>query len=94
MFELPFFFPGHAAHQPRITTCANRPCFPGVLCFDRKPPYVGYVCGRCPTGFFGNGRICSKAPRPGTFQFLAFLNSFADKGCKGTCSMALQYSVL
>ncbi|XP_040559747.1 von Willebrand factor D and EGF domain-containing protein-like isoform X1 [Gallus gallus] len=55
---------GHAAHQPRVTTCANRPCFPGVLCFDRKPPYVGYVCGRCPTGFFGNGRICSKAPRP------------------------------
>ncbi|XP_010712398.1 von Willebrand factor D and EGF domain-containing protein-like [Meleagris gallopavo] len=55
---------GHAAHQPRVTTCANRPCFPGVLCFNRKPPYVGYVCGRCPTGFFGNGRTCSKASRP------------------------------
>ncbi|XP_052532438.1 von Willebrand factor D and EGF domain-containing protein-like isoform X7 [Tympanuchus pallidicinctus] len=53
----------HAAHQPRVTTCANRPCFPGVLCFNRKPPYVGYVCGRCPTGFFGNGRTCSKASR-------------------------------
>ncbi|PKU35119.1 von willebrand factor d and egf domain-containing [Limosa lapponica baueri] len=55
---------GHAAPLSHITTCANRPCFPGVLCFDRKPPYIGYVCGRCPAGFFGNGRICTKVPRP------------------------------
>ncbi|XP_054065466.1 von Willebrand factor D and EGF domain-containing protein-like isoform X2 [Rissa tridactyla] len=55
---------GHAAPLSHITTCANRPCFPGVLCFDRKPPYVGYVCGRCPAEFFGNGRICTKVPRP------------------------------
>eukprot|EP00075_Anas_platyrhynchos_P006472 XP_021122758.2 von Willebrand factor D and EGF domain-containing protein-like isoform X2 [Anas platyrhynchos] len=55
---------GHAAPLSHVTTCANRPCFPGVLCFDRKPPYIGYVCGRCPPGFFGNGRICSKVPRP------------------------------
>ncbi|XP_068877367.1 von Willebrand factor D and EGF domain-containing protein-like [Aphelocoma coerulescens] len=49
------------SHMP---SCANRPCFPGVLCFDRKPPYVGYVCGRCPAGFSGNGRTCTKVPRP------------------------------
>ncbi|XP_027551787.1 von Willebrand factor D and EGF domain-containing protein-like [Neopelma chrysocephalum] len=55
---------GHAAALSHVTTCANRPCFPGVLCFDRKPPYVGYVCGRCPAGFFGNGRVCTKVPRP------------------------------
>ncbi|XP_068805389.1 von Willebrand factor D and EGF domain-containing protein isoform X10 [Struthio camelus] len=53
------------APLPHITTCANRPCFPGVLCFDRKPPYIGYFCGRCPAGFFGNGRVCTKVPRPG-----------------------------
>ncbi|XP_068805382.1 von Willebrand factor D and EGF domain-containing protein isoform X4 [Struthio camelus] len=52
------------APLPHITTCANRPCFPGVLCFDRKPPYIGYFCGRCPAGFFGNGRVCTKVPRP------------------------------
>nr|XP_021152223.1 von Willebrand factor D and EGF domain-containing protein-like isoform X2 [Columba livia] len=55
---------GHVAPLSHITTCANRPCFPGVLCFDRKPPYIGYVCGRCPAGFFGNGRTCTKVPRP------------------------------
>ncbi|CAM4534587.1 unnamed protein product, partial [Lepidochelys kempii] len=43
---------------------ANRPCFPGVLCVDRKPPDIGYICGRCPSGFFGNGRICTQTPRP------------------------------
>ncbi|XP_064370676.1 von Willebrand factor D and EGF domain-containing protein-like isoform X2 [Dromaius novaehollandiae] len=55
---------GHTAPLSYITTCANRPCFPGVLCFDRKPPYLGYFCGRCPAGFFGNGRVCTKVPRP------------------------------
>ncbi|XP_009998690.1 PREDICTED: von Willebrand factor D and EGF domain-containing protein-like [Chaetura pelagica] len=56
---------GHEAALSHITTCANRPCFPGVFCFDRKPPYVGYVCGRCPAGLFGNGRICTRVLRPG-----------------------------
>ncbi|KAM9835994.1 von Willebrand factor D and EGF domain-containing protein [Aulostomus maculatus] len=41
-------------------TCASRPCFPGVLCIDRRPPHVGYVCGRCPPGLYGNGRVCMK----------------------------------
>uniref|UniRef100_W5LYN5 von Willebrand factor D and EGF domain-containing protein-like n=1 Tax=Lepisosteus oculatus TaxID=7918 RepID=W5LYN5_LEPOC len=42
------------------TRCASRPCFPGVQCIDRRPPYAGYVCGRCPPGLFGNGHTCVK----------------------------------
>ncbi|XP_067356853.1 von Willebrand factor D and EGF domain-containing protein isoform X1 [Channa argus] len=41
-------------------TCASRPCFPGVQCINRRPPHVGYVCGRCPPGLYGNGRVCRK----------------------------------
>ncbi|XP_023282731.1 von Willebrand factor D and EGF domain-containing protein-like [Seriola lalandi dorsalis] len=41
-------------------TCAGRPCFPGVQCINRRPPHVGYVCGRCPPGLYGNGRVCMK----------------------------------
>ncbi|XP_034280364.2 von Willebrand factor D and EGF domain-containing protein [Pantherophis guttatus] len=55
---------GHAGVLPSLTNCANRPCFPGVLCVDRKPPKTGYFCGRCPIGLYGNGRICTKASRP------------------------------
>ncbi|KAK9410596.1 von Willebrand factor D and EGF domain-containing protein-like [Crotalus adamanteus] len=54
---------GHAGVLPSLTNCANRPCFPGVLCIDRKPPKTGYFCGRCPVGLNGNGRICTKASR-------------------------------
>ncbi|KPP65806.1 hypothetical protein Z043_115748 [Scleropages formosus] len=32
-------------------------------CIDRRPPYVGYVCGPCPPGLHGNGRICTKLPK-------------------------------
>ncbi|KAJ7406410.1 von Willebrand factor D and EGF domain-containing protein [Willisornis vidua] len=59
---------GHTAPLPHVPTCANSPCFPGVLCFDRKPPYVGYVCGRCPAGLLGNGRTCTKVLRAGTYR--------------------------
>uniref|UniRef100_UPI0037E70201 von Willebrand factor D and EGF domain-containing protein n=1 Tax=Semicossyphus pulcher TaxID=241346 RepID=UPI0037E70201 len=41
-------------------TCASRPCFPGVQCINRRPPHVGYVCGRCPPGLYGNGHVCMK----------------------------------
>lgn len=61
---------GHAGVLPSLTNCANRPCFPGVLCIDRKPPKTGYFCGRCPVGLNGNGRICTKTSRPGTFLSL------------------------
>uniref|UniRef100_A0A3B4EI62 Uncharacterized protein n=1 Tax=Pygocentrus nattereri TaxID=42514 RepID=A0A3B4EI62_PYGNA len=42
--------------------CASRPCFLGVQCIDLRPPYVGFVCGRCPPGYHGNGRTCTKRP--------------------------------
>ncbi|KAJ8349717.1 hypothetical protein SKAU_G00248470 [Synaphobranchus kaupii] len=45
--------------------CASRPCFPGVQCVDRRPPYLGYVCGRCPPGYHGNGHTCTKLSRAG-----------------------------
>ncbi|XP_051912828.1 von Willebrand factor D and EGF domain-containing protein [Hippocampus zosterae] len=47
--------------KPAAATCTSRPCFPGVPCINRRPPHVGYVCGRCPPGFHGNGRICMKS---------------------------------
>ncbi|CAM2100540.1 unnamed protein product [Caretta caretta] len=67
---------GVRAPERPITTCANRPCFPGVLCVDRKPPDIGYICGRCPSGFFGNGRICTQTPRPGNKNKTKHLSSF------------------
>lgn len=48
-------------------TCASRPCFPGVVCINRRPPHVGYVCGRCPPGLFGNGRICTQNAKAGVW---------------------------
>lgn len=50
-------------------TCASRPCFPGVQCINRRPPHVGYVCGRCPPGLYGNGRICMKNSKKGEGAF-------------------------
>lgn len=64
-------------------TCASRPCFPGVQCINHRPPHVGYVCGRCPPGLYGNGRICMKNSKEGegafTFNILMRLGiSFHD----------------
>ncbi|XP_026157027.1 von Willebrand factor D and EGF domain-containing protein isoform X3 [Mastacembelus armatus] len=52
--------PGQSITINTSATCASRPCFPGVQCINRRPPHVGYVCGRCPPGLYGNGRICTK----------------------------------
>lgn len=93
MLELPFAL-GHAAPLSHVTTCANRPCFPGVLCFDRKPPYIGYVCGRCPPGFFGNGRICSKVPRPGTYSFLEFLKKVLHTKAVSRYELVCHYTTM
>ena len=44
-----------------VTTCADRPCFPGVLCEPAMDG--GFRCGRCPVGYIGDGRACrGKAP--------------------------------
>lgn len=77
-----------------IPTCANGPCFPGVLCFDRKPPYVGYVCGRCPAGFLGNGRMCTKVPRPGTFHLFRNLKGFLHRKAVRRCELGWRYNPL
>lgn len=50
-------------------TCASRPCFPGVQCINRRPPHAGYVCGRCPPGLFGNGRVCTRGAKAGVRFF-------------------------
>ncbi|XP_056112597.1 von Willebrand factor D and EGF domain-containing protein isoform X2 [Rhinichthys klamathensis goyatoka] len=49
--------------------CASRPCFPGVQCLDLRPPYTGYVCGRCPPGYHGNGRTCTKQSKHSTPRY-------------------------
>ncbi|XP_062840035.1 von Willebrand factor D and EGF domain-containing protein isoform X2 [Anolis carolinensis] len=42
--------------MPRLLTCADSPCFPGVPC---KPSEKGsFKCGRCPFGYYGDGVIC------------------------------------
>nr|XP_060638161.1 von Willebrand factor D and EGF domain-containing protein [Anolis sagrei ordinatus] len=45
-----------SAAIPRLLTCADSPCFPGVPC---KPSEKGsFKCGRCPFGYYGDGVIC------------------------------------
>lgn len=39
-----------------MTTCADRPCFPGVQCEALMDG--GFHCGRCPVGYTGDGRAC------------------------------------
>ena len=39
--------------------CALLTCFEGVRCFDMAAPNVGAACGRCPTGYEGDGEKCS-----------------------------------
>lgn len=38
------------------STCAERPCFPGVQCEPEQEG--GFRCGRCPAGYIGDGRAC------------------------------------
>ncbi|XP_055019347.1 von Willebrand factor D and EGF domain-containing protein [Boleophthalmus pectinirostris] len=40
--------------------CSRRPCHPGVQCFESVHVSAGYVCGPCPHGLHGNGRICRR----------------------------------
>ncbi|XP_078280015.1 cartilage oligomeric matrix protein [Rhinoraja longicauda] len=53
--------PTGGGKQPPITVyplvkCVPNPCFPGVLCSETGS---GFLCGRCPTGFMGNGSHCT-----------------------------------
>lgn len=73
---------GHLLHRPttvhpggrrgptadrHVTTCADRPCFPGVHC----EPHVdgGFRCGRCPVGYTGDGQACRGKSRPSLHMF-------------------------
>nr|XP_042712626.1 von Willebrand factor D and EGF domain-containing protein isoform X3 [Chrysemys picta bellii] len=45
-----------ATAVPKALTCADLPCFPGVLC---EPSHDGsFKCGRCPYGYYGDGVSC------------------------------------
>ncbi|MBN3314921.1 VWDE protein, partial [Atractosteus spatula] len=46
------------------SSCSSQPCFPGVRCFDRRPPETGFTCGPCPPGFVGNGHRCRRVLFP------------------------------
>ncbi|MBI5542635.1 MAG: trypsin-like serine protease [Deltaproteobacteria bacterium] len=41
-----------------VHTCAETPCFPGVVCTDVTAPQTGYRCGDCPPGYNGDGQTC------------------------------------
>lgn len=41
-------------------TFNGNPCFTGVNCTDQPPPanITGFICGPCPSGYFGDGLEC------------------------------------
>ncbi|XP_054637022.1 von Willebrand factor D and EGF domain-containing protein isoform X3 [Dunckerocampus dactyliophorus] len=45
------------AHLP--SPCSQRPCHPGVRCFESPHVSAGFVCGPCPPGLHGNGLTCT-----------------------------------
>lgn len=57
------------------TTCADRPCFPGVQC--ELATDGGFRCGRCPVGYTGDGRACR-----GTNPCLQNPFNYDEKGAK------------
>jgi hypothetical protein len=46
---------------PPGPSCADVPCFPGVVCTDQPSTSAGdsFVCGNCPTGYTGDGVSCT-----------------------------------
>lgn len=44
-----------------VDACAGNsppPCYPGVDCIDVNAPGLGFVCGDCPGGMYGDGKEC------------------------------------
>nr|XP_020145427.1 von Willebrand factor D and EGF domain-containing protein isoform X2 [Microcebus murinus] len=41
--------------QEDVDECDSKPCFAGVECLNT---FGSYHCGSCPTGFYGDGKIC------------------------------------
>ncbi|XP_068180151.1 von Willebrand factor D and EGF domain-containing protein isoform X2 [Antennarius striatus] len=50
--------PGKAP-PPGVAPCSRRPCHPGVHCFESVHISAGFVCGPCPPGLHGDGRMCT-----------------------------------
>ncbi|XP_074539724.1 von Willebrand factor D and EGF domain-containing protein [Halichoeres trimaculatus] len=53
--------PPHRSKPSGPSPCSRRPCHPGVQCFESTHVSAGFVCGPCPPGLNGNGRICTAA---------------------------------
>lgn len=63
-------------------TCADSPCFTGVPC---EPTATGgFRCGRCPSGFTGDGVSCQGGWKFGPYIFQNY----------STCSILLSYHLL
>ncbi|XP_063098153.1 von Willebrand factor D and EGF domain-containing protein isoform X2 [Cavia porcellus] len=41
--------------QEDVDECESEPCFPGVGCLNT---FGSYLCGPCPEGLYGDGKIC------------------------------------
>ncbi|XP_071845759.1 uncharacterized protein [Apostichopus japonicus] len=44
-----------------LDACEDEPCYPGVSCFDEKPPSENATCGSCPENLVGDGFQCYDA---------------------------------
>lgn len=63
---------------PKTVTCADLPCFPGVLC---EPSQDGNVkCGRCPYGYYGDGFTCRGIANNCTKCFFFYFFLFSEEG--------------
>uniref|UniRef100_G3PH58 von Willebrand factor D and EGF domains n=1 Tax=Gasterosteus aculeatus aculeatus TaxID=481459 RepID=G3PH58_GASAC len=47
---------GHTCRED-MDECVSRPCFPGVGCNNT---FGSFVCGICPQGYRGDGKICTR----------------------------------
>lgn len=54
-----FISPGNDGRPSPYTerNCASNPCFHGVHCLDTE---IGYKCGPCPAGHYGDGTACRR----------------------------------
>ncbi|KAI3360400.1 hypothetical protein L3Q82_002310 [Scortum barcoo] len=55
--------------QSGPSPCSRRPCHPGVQCFESVHVSAGFICGPCPPGLHGNGRMCTTTVISSNFQY-------------------------
>ncbi|KAK3253170.1 hypothetical protein CYMTET_37562 [Cymbomonas tetramitiformis] len=71
-----------------IDGCATAPCFQDTLCEDVAWPGVGVVCGQCPDGYDGDGRVCEpKQCEPGPCSLDPFVPCTTLPGGGRTCGL-------